>query len=383
MEHKSRILLVDDEDKLLNAFQRNLRKEYDISIASSGSQAIELIKQEQEFAVIVSDMKMPEMNGVEFLLQAKALSPNSIRVMLTGNNDQETVKTALNQCDIYQFLAKPCTKEEYIEAINASIKHYKLVIAEKEILEKTLKCSLEILTDILAMNNPKEFGHAKRLTELTLKLAEKLQLPNQWELETSAMLSQLGVLLLPEELIEKHCLHHAKTDEEIAMFHQHPLIAADLINKIPRLEGVSNNIRFQEKGYDGSGYPRMKLQGNNIPLGARILKLAIDFDKYRNTGLTPLLAIDQLLSMKQLYDPKLLHALIEIVQNTIKTRVIYLSVEKLVSGQVLAEDIRTKENTLVITKGEIITQVVIAKLKNYIKNNMIKNEISVVMTLVE
>lgn len=104
----NRILFVDDDPNILKGFQRNLRKHYDISVADSGQTGLELIANSEPFAVIVADMQMPRMNGVEFLAQTRKISPDSVRIMLTGNADQQTAIAAINRGDIYRFVNKPC-----------------------------------------------------------------------------------------------------------------------------------------------------------------------------------------------------------------------------------------------------------------------------------
>src|ERR687883_1975197 len=127
-----KILCVDDEVNVLSAYQRSLRKDFDIHVANGGREGLETIKKNGPFAVIVSDMRMPEMDGVQFLARAKELAPESIRIMLTGNSDQQTAMEAVNEGHIFRFLTKPCPPEMLAKALTAGLEQYQLVRAERE-----------------------------------------------------------------------------------------------------------------------------------------------------------------------------------------------------------------------------------------------------------
>ncbi len=371
---KARILLVDDEDKLLNALQRNLRKHYNITTVNNGPDALKLMKNEPAFEVVVTDMKMPVMDGIEFLTQAKKIAPDTIRVMLTGNSEQETAKQALNQGDVFKFLTKPCTKDEYINSIEQAIRQNRLLIAEKELLEKTLQGSIEVLVDILSLSNPIAFGHTNRLKKLVMEIVEQLKLPNSWQYKTAAMLSQIGVMILPPEMIHNHNRNVYQSEEEV-LIQKHSLVAADLLDKIPRLESVSNVIRYQSKGYNGSGYPKDKICGERLPLGSRILKIANDFERLKSTGKNPPSIIDHLNANKELYDPNLLELLDTIIQPDITTKIVNIRINALKEGVTLAADIRTHQGTLILGEGEETSSTNIAKLRNYVASGMISDKI--------
>ena len=157
-----KILCVDDEPNVLQACRRQLRKRFHIETADGGEQALQAIAGQDPYAVIVSDMRMPGMDGIQFLARAKELTPNSVRIMLTGNSDQQTAIEAVNEGNIFRFLTKPCPAESLAKAIAAGVEQYRLVTAEKELLEKTLRGSIKVLTEVLSLVNPTAFGRAAR-----------------------------------------------------------------------------------------------------------------------------------------------------------------------------------------------------------------------------
>src|SRR6266481_5372243 len=128
----AKILCVDDEANVLEAYQRNLRKRFSIDTALGGEAALALIGSQGPYAVIVADMQMPGMNGVEFLTLAREKAPDTVRIMLTGNADQKTAVEAVNKGQIFQFLNKPCPPEMLGTALANGVRQYSLITAERE-----------------------------------------------------------------------------------------------------------------------------------------------------------------------------------------------------------------------------------------------------------
>ncbi len=147
-----KILFVDDEKNILDGYRRNLRGTFNIETVESGYAALELISTQGPYAVVVSDMRMPEMDGVELLTNVEKQTPDTIRIMLTGNADQKTATDALNKGHIFQFLNKPCSKEKLIDVIDAAIIQYRQSKKNKERLDKALT-GVDDLTQKLAYHS--------------------------------------------------------------------------------------------------------------------------------------------------------------------------------------------------------------------------------------
>ena len=126
-----KILFVDDEQDILSSFKRQFRKKADIHTAISGQEALDLMDKEDEFAVIISDMRMPNMDGAEFLEKAKNKSPNTVRILLTGQTDLNSAISAVNQGQIYRFLSKPCPQEDLQNTLKNAVRQYRLINTEK------------------------------------------------------------------------------------------------------------------------------------------------------------------------------------------------------------------------------------------------------------
>lgn len=374
-----KILLVDDESNVLEAYRRNLRKQFKIITALSGAEGLEAIKTQGPFAVIVSDMRMPGMDGVEFLVKAKSTSPDTVRIMLTGNADQKTAIDAVNKGDVFKFLNKPCSPEDMAKSLNTAIKQYQLVQAEKEILESTLKASIETLAEVLSLVSPHVFGRTTRIKRYMLECAKKLELPNTWELETAALMSQMGCVTLPEELTKKVLTLSSLDEEEKKLYERHPLQGAELIGKIPRMETIASSIKYQHKYFDGSGAPEEDIKGEDLPIGARILRVLLDFDLLETAGLHTTAALEKLQQREGKYDPRVLAAFDSFLKQELSAEEQEVAVTQLDSTMILAEDVFTKEGALLVCKGQQISDSVAERLTNFWHNGAIGNKLRVLI----
>lgn len=374
-----KVLLVDDEINVLQAFMRHLRKDFHISTAISGMEGLRLLEEEGPFAVVVSDLRMPAMDGIQFLSRVRERYPETVRMMLTGHADLNAAIEAINSGQVFRFMVKPCSVENLRANIQEALELYKLRQAEKELLENTLRGAIKVMTEILELVNPEAFGRSRRIAELAKSIGMRMNLKEVWEIETAALLSQIGWVIIPPALVLKLYGGESLTPEESQIYEMHPIIGSELISKIPRLEGIAKIIAYQEKGYDGSGIPKDQVKGEEIPLGARILKVVIDFDTYKLRTNDENKAIALMKLDPNRYDPLVFKILEEFVVDTTKEEVVEIEVtlDELKEGMLLAEDIRTKKGQLLITKGNTVTAPLIERLKNFAVNVGIREPILV------
>jgi len=365
-----KVLWVDDEPRILQAYQRGLRRHFDVTVATGCAQALELLAREGPFPVIVADMRMAEMNGIELLVQVKQRAPDTVRVMLTGNADQQTAIDAVNEGDVFRFHTKPCALELVARTLAAAFKQYRLVTAERRILEQTVRGSAATLGDILALVNPEAFGRSTRLQRLVADLGTAMGLPDLWELETAAALSLVGCVALPAQLLSRVAVGAPLSEEERERYAQHPGVGAELLARIPRFEGVAEAIRYQEKSYDGGGPPVGGRKGAEIPLGGRVLKVAIDFDRREREGPGAAESLAALKADPGRYDPKVLVALELIIDAHLPLESRRVALTDLADGMVLNEDIRTGRGILVLCKGQAITPSVRGHLARFLRNEV-------------
>ena len=193
---KPRVLCVDDEEFILEGIASNLRKSFKITTAKSGQEALDLMEREETFPIIISDMRMPGMDGAQFLKQARQVSPDSIRILLTGHADLEAAISVVNEGKIFRYLTKPCPVKELKEILDQAMGQYEKKQVQRDVLMQTLRGSVQVLTEVLGLINPVAFSRSCRIQRLVEVMAQHLGLSDIWEFEVAAMLSQLGCVTL-------------------------------------------------------------------------------------------------------------------------------------------------------------------------------------------
>jgi response regulator RpfG family c-di-GMP phosphodiesterase len=382
MSHMSeRILFVDDDPHILQAFQRTLRKRFDLDVAVGPEEGLQKVTDHGPYAVVVSDMRMPNMTGVEFLREVRKISPDTVRMILTGNADQQCAIDAVNEGYIFRFLTKPCPADILVRALEAGLEQYRLITAERELLTSTLAGCIRVLTEILSLVAPEAFGRAIRARELVARLCRELNVPDAWQIEIATMLAPIGCIAMPEEIVTKAIRGEPLKEPEQATYQTHPRIAHDLISKIPRLEQVARIVAYQEKLYNGAGFPADLIEGDDIPLGSRIIKLAYDWDFLISTGLSPELALAELTDRRGWYDPKVVNALRRTLNVQQVCVVREMKISDLVDGLILADNVYSVNGTLLCSKGQEITPAIRFRLRNYAVNVGIARPVRVFIPL--
>lgn len=342
-----KVLLVDDEPNVLQGFKRHLRKNYDLHLAVGGAAAIEAVKNEGPFAIVVSDMQMPEMNGVELLGLVRDADEHIVRVMLTGNADQKTAVDAVNEGNIFRFLSKPCPPEILAKTLDAGLEHYRLVTAEAELLTKTLSGSVRMLTQVLSLAMPEAFGLTQEARTLAREVAKRMEIKPVWEIEMAAMLMRVGCVSLPTEIVSRYLNCKAITPEQTKLIQQSPKLGSDLVSAIPRLEGVAKLIASQN---DPPNDP--------TPMASRVLRAVGDFQRLRSDG-SPLSALRRMESCSE-YDAIVLECLVEVVKSTFQSAEVLVT--QLAEGMVLEENVVDLSGRILIAKGNEMHETLIHKL---------------------
>ena len=274
-----RILLVDDEPHILMAYEIRLRDRFEICTAPGGSEALAAMEGDR-FAVVCSDMRMPGMDGIVLLAEIRRRWPDTVRMMLTGNADLQTAIDAVNQGHILRFLTKPCDHEVLASAFEAGVELFRLVEAERVLLTQTLHGIIRVLTDLLSLVHPIAFGRTCRLRQYIHHAAARMDLEPVWSLELAAMLSQLGCIAVPEDVLERIYASQPLEAEEAAQYGHHAHLAAELIGHIPRFEDVAAVIALQDEA-DLPDAPSAEVDQQ-----ARRLRTLIAFDRQVLLGRT-------------------------------------------------------------------------------------------------
>ncbi len=366
-----KILFIDDDANILAALERNLRKLFTFDTALGGQEALESLRTRGPYALLVADMSMPGMDGVEFLERSTEHAPHAVRIMLTGNADQRTAVFAVNRGKVFRFLNKPCPLEMLVPALEAGLKHFELLQMERELLEGTLTGSVKMFSEVLGMVAPIALGRGQRLRDSMRQFARFINAAPVWELEVAALLSSIGCASLPARVLEKLGAGEDRTCEEEKIVRCVPQIGHDLLVGIPRLEGVAKIVLFQQKSFDGTGFPAVRCVGEEIPLGARILKILGDRMALEAEGTIKERAFEMMKSQRGVYDPKLLELsflcfstyLANAVSGSAPVRALY--VKDLLVDQVVVSDITTAEGLVLVGAGNRLTPMILQRLKNY------------------
>ncbi len=356
-----RVLCVDDEPHVLEGYRRTLRKQFDIRIANGAEEGLKALDTHGPFAVVVSDYRMPVMNGVRFLAEAAERYPDTFRIMLTGFADAKTAIGAINDGEIFRLLTKPCPSDKLARALAEAVRHHRGIRAERELLEQTLHGSVQVLTETLSLTNPAAFSRAMRMQRVVNRAVEVLGLESPWQYSVAAMLSQLGCVTLPHDLVVK--VHSGTEDlskHERRLFSMHPQTAARLLSKVPRLESIASMIAGQRTAaaIDGS------LQAADpVRLGSQLLRVAGDLDQLLNSGLGLENAVERMLTEPANYTQAILRAVADVDLDRADMVLRELAIDELQEGMVLEEDVRATGGLLLMAKGHIVTYAVIERLR--------------------
>ena len=359
-----KVLLVDDDPNILEAYKRQLRKHFDIDVATRGSRGLETLAKSGPYAVVIADMKMPVMDGIQFLALVHDQAPEAVRIMLTGNADLQTAIDAVNQGHIFRFLTKPCPPEMLRQATEAAVGQYQLIRAEKELLGQTLNGSVKVLTEVLSLVNPIAFSSASRIKRYTRHIAVELKLPDAWQFELAAMLSQIGCVTLPSELLKKVYEGTPLFTEEKKLYMAHPEIGSNLLKNIPRLESTAEMIETQFNSDEPTDWEGDIRTMDRVSLGSQILKVASEFDKRLARDIPAKSILMQLRRDPASYIVDIIDAL-ESYEVDQKLPITTVVVAQLTTRMTLAEDVYAQNEMLLVTKGQEVTYAVLGRLRTF------------------
>lgn len=352
---RARILCVDDEPRVLEGLAANLRRRFEVVTATSGADALTQLES-HTFSVVVSDLRMPFMDGVLLLSRIREVAPDTVRILLTGQADLDTSIAAVNTGQIFRFLKKPCSPEDLGNAINSAVEQHRLITAERELLQQTLRGTVQALIDVLSLTNPVAFGHATHLRTTAAHVARLCGFADTWAIEVAAMFSQLGSLAVLPETVERLYAGEPLSAEEEAAAARGPEFVEKLFGSIPRLEGVQGILRAFSNPARVSD-PAMRRQG-------QILRVI--YEHY----LLGIRGSDAEQAMQKLrlrgFDAELLARLGDVRGfGTSKYESADLPLIKLSAGMVLAEDLKTTAGLLLARKGYEVTESFVTRARAY------------------
>ena len=343
------ILLVDDEKQVVDGLALTLRKEFQTVRALSGADALAVMGALKKVAVVICDMQMPQMNGAALLAQFRDRSPDTTRVLLTGEARRDALVAAVNDGQIFRFLTKPCPPERLLHTVQAAVAHHQQVTAERSVLRETLLGCIQALTDVLALTHPVAYGQASRLRREVKAFAGSMGWdPSDWELEAATMLSQIGYLSLPAELVVKAYDRQPLTADEQSPLAGVPEIAGRLLSHIPRLGSVVQIL----DAVSAKSTPLVALGDSKSARAARILGLIMDFDLLITQGYPPETAIQILHSRRERHAASDVQSLARFLNAaSSESVVVEVPLRQLRTGMIVLEDLHTDRGVLLVAHG--------------------------------
>ena len=335
---KPKVLFVDDEPFVLEGLRRALHRDFAADLANGPEEGLQMLVKSGPYPVVVSDMRMPGMDGAEFLSRVCTLSPDSIRVMLTGYADADAAMRAVNEGRIFRFLNKPADVDEMTVTLKACVAHYQLLRSEKDLLEGTLAGAVRVLSEVLNLANPAAFNKASRLRQYVRHMATKLGFGDLWQYEIAALLSELGCLTLTPDLVDAVHAGQTLSAENEERYRKHPKIGHDLLAKIPRLELVAEMILRQNEELLDPHAPATPAE-QAIRNGSEMLRTSLAYDHAINGGATKEDALALLSKNPARYDIHFVQALSDFQPARQATELRLVDVREIRTGMILNEDL--------------------------------------------
>jgi response regulator RpfG family c-di-GMP phosphodiesterase len=403
------ILCVDDEPNILSALRRVFRANgYQVITAESGKEGLEVLST-QPIDLIISDMRMPEMDGAAFLEQVRAKWPECIRILLTGYSEIQSIVSAVNRGEIHRYIAKPWDETDILLIIRQALerkaledekKRLELLIhnqnedlkklnasLEEKIQERTVELkranvklkdslitSIKVFSSLIELRGGKLAGHSRRVADMARKIAIKMNLEAQvvQDILVAGLLVDIGKIGFSDELLNLSMSQ--MDDQQLSQFQQHPLRAEQALMPLENLQASARILRSQHERMNGTGFPD-GLTGTQIPVGASILAVASDYDSLQNgtilpTKVAPEEARDMIYrGAGTLYDRQVVAAFEELFLQQEQEEQIEVETKNLQVGMVLQADLISREGSLLLPAEFILTDSVIEKLKRYSESN--------------
>ncbi len=418
---KDKILIVDDEANVLSSCERLLRKEgFEIETTTSPEEALRKVG-ETRYAVILSDQRMPEMEGSRLLEQVRSLSPDTIRVILTGYADIQAAIEAINRGAVFRFLTKPWNDEELRSVIHQAVAQYRLVLENRElqaltqaqnaelkelnqnlenkVIERTQKIAtlneelqksfletVQALSGLAEMHSSLIGNHSKRVAHLSRKIGEQLGIDAKglFELEVAAALHDIGKVGIAPEILSKPEMHLSAIEQETLK--RHPTQGETVLRMVQHLNTVPRLVRHHHERFEGNGFPD-GLKGHDIPLGSRVIAVANAFDKALNSrtayqNATPEKACQAVRQRCPVeFDPDIVAALIQCIEPQIaedlENAEIEVRLKDLRIGMVLSRDLETVHKVLLLPKETTIQEKHLSRIQNFQETDPIIDSIFV------
>ena len=313
-----------------------------------------------------------ELKLVYELEKVKELQPLSVRMMLTGHGDMDAAMSAVNEGSVFRFMTKPCPVENLIRALDAGIDQYKLVMAEKELLRGTLRGCVKVLVDVLNLVSPEAFSRGERVKRLLMAVAKRLGHTNTLKLELAGMLSQIGMVAVPQDIIFKRFRGEQLSPEEEQIYRMHASVAASLLSQIPRMNEVVELIGCQKDCF---------VEESTMSMDAVLLNMCLEYDDLEQLHGDKDAVIEELRGNWEGKAPFVFRALMETVFKDSGYVPGKVAIKDLQPGMVLKQDIVDGSGTLIMAKGQEISEIACVRLSRIRESFKLPPKVNVLIPL--
>lgn len=370
------VLVIDDNERVRELLESILQAEgYRLEFAASGAAGLGLAAA-VEPDVILLDVMMPGMDGFEVCHQLRA-DPELASVpviMITALDDSDSRRRAITEM-VDEFITKPFDATELRMRIRSLMRlnRYRQMVEQRRQLEQTLDGVVHLLAEVLAIADPAAGRFAERLRQAAGALADTLAPETASEIKLAALLASIGEMTLPARVIAAKRSSSGLSDTERQLWSRIPVAGHALLRHIPNFSGVARNVLYQQKRFDGSGFPEDAVRGEAVPLGARVLKFSHDLLELEAQGTPRPAALEALGRRTGWYDPRVVEAAArlwavvpDVAQVKQPQRYRFAAVvQDLRQGQILLSDIVTAEGTLLVAAGKSLTEAVVERIRNF------------------
>lgn len=383
---RATILVVDDAPDQVALLVDLLKGLYRVQVATTGSKALGLIDGGSRPDLLLLDVMLPDMEGFELCRDLKG-RPETREIpilFLTAKSElaDEARGFAAGAAD---YITKPFSAALVLARVRTHLEQRRLLDAERSLLEQTLKSAMAVILEMLSMSDPLAWPWNQRLAELAEKVARQLGHAEPWMVSLAAVLSRVGTLAVPEPVLVKVRAKSLLNSEEREAYQRIPEIGFQLLRKIPRLEEVAEMVHYAQKNFNGTGFPKDGLAGEDIPIGARILRVCTDFLPAEPSRDDPRKRVLEMLTRISSYDTEVLFALKDVVEEGFfddlaapaEAEDRSLSISELREGMVLAESVDTHEGQVLLRAGTELKAAHIEKLANFALIGAIPGQVQV------
>ncbi len=356
---RRRVLCVDDEAAVLAGLRRNLGLHFDVAVAESAGEARTMLETSSPFATVVSDMRMPEVDGVTFLREVSERWPATSRILLTGQADVPSAIAAVNEGRVFRFLTKPCPSELLVRAVSDGVRQFDLLEAERVLLDQTLRGTIDVMVEAISLLIPHAAQPLFRMRRLAQRLCNELHFSEVWEVDIACVLSYVATLTLPQDVLAQLATGKYHDIDVRSASSRCNVVAQRLAVRIPRLEPVRDLLRRAGAIVRGQSIPHQDS-------GAWILRTCIDYGRCLTSGLSPDAAFTRLLTHTFVRPPALLALLERYLQAIRAGAKKSVTFYELTPGMTFMEPVYTDGKMLLVPPDTEVTEPLIEQLRNFV-----------------